>query len=162
MSFINEKKIINNKIEDKNYVYVAKIANELYKYGDIINKDWLLSNFELKMPENGTFKEYQNFTLNFMEYVESIKSIMLEEYSKHLVSIKGEGYLIIMPSQQTEYAMKKLQKTIRTELNRAVTTIINTNEELLSLEDIKRKSESLGNIAALQAFTKKQNKFLQS
>jgi hypothetical protein len=149
----NEKNIVGNKAENQNHILVAELANELFDYGALIPKEWILSNFEIKRPVTGSFEAFEKFALAYMSFVESFKAEMLETHAKYLISVKGEGYNVILPSQQADIAMEKLRKVIKSELNRAVNILQNTNEHFLSLDDIKKRNDHLGNIASLKAFS---------
>jgi hypothetical protein len=145
----------NEVILDKVYIAAANAAVEEFTYGSVISKHWLLKQLSLTEPGYGSKAEFQNFAFEFMQLVESFKAYLLEEHKMLLVSKRGAGYLIVMPNQQSDVAMARLRGSVQTEIKRAISTLTHINEDLLSLDDIKRRDENQGRIAALSAFSSK-------
>jgi len=145
---------MNEVIEDKTYITAAKAASELFNYGDLITKNWLLESFKLSEPETGTRKDFEEFAFKFLAHIEGFKTEMLESYTMHIISVRGEGYRIVMPSQQTDAAVSKLRKVMASEMKKAVNVMMFTNESHMQHDDIRRRDDMLGKVAALRAFNK--------
>jgi hypothetical protein len=125
-----------------------------FDYGSIINKEWLMDAFEINTPDYGSAQVFIDAGFEFMQNMDLFRECLLEDYQMCLVNIRGQGYQIIPPRQQSDYAMTRLRKTLSHEINRTVRTLTHINEQLLSQDDIKRRDEQQGKIAALAAFSK--------
>jgi hypothetical protein len=143
---------MSDVILDKVYIEAANIAAKSFVYGEVIPKAWLIQKFMLTEPEHGTRKDFEAFAFDYMQNVEGFREVMLKEHRMHLSSVRGKGYLITKPQQQTDVAMERLRGSVRSEIKRAVDTLTYVNEELLSMEDIRKRDEAHGKIAAITAF----------
>ena len=139
---------------DKVYVSAALAAVEEFTYGDTIGKDWLLAKFGLTQPIEGTKKDFDTFAFDFLQNVEGFRGVLLEEHKMHLLNVRGVGYQIVPPKAQTKVAMDRLKEKVSAEIKRAVTVLQNTNESLLSLDQIQEKDEAIGKVAAITAFNR--------
>lgn len=139
---------------DKIYITAANNANTLFDYGQLINKDWLMKQFAIKEPKTGTAKDFQNIAFEFMQNFDKFRTHLLVEHKKCLRSVRGQGYEVIHPTSQTDFAMVSLRKDVKTSIEKAIDILSYVNEDLLSLEQIKHRDEQTGKIAALAAFSK--------
>lgn len=137
---------------DKLYIVAAQKADEQFGYGETITKEWLIENFALQKPTHGTQRDFDVFAFQYMTNVEGFKEEMLIEYKKYLVALRGKGYLIAQPKEQTDYAMVNLRQSVNSEIRKAIKTLNNVNTMLLSDSDIKKRDEAQGKIAAIAAF----------
>jgi len=140
---------------DKLYIVAARNAANTFDYGDVISKEWLIKQFAIQKPETGTEQDFNNFAFEFMQNFEKFREILLKEHKKCLRNIRGTGYEVISPSSQSDYAMTTMRKEISSSISKAIDTLTHVNEDLLSLEDIKRRDEQRGKIAAMAAFSRK-------
>ena len=140
---------------DKVYISAAETAYALYTYGSVIPKNWLVSQFCLTQPSHGSKKDFDEFAFEFLQNIEGFKSEMLKSYKMHLESVRGVGYRIVLPKEQTDVAMSRLKDKVSTEIRKAVDVLQNVNENLLELDDLRKRDESIGKIAALSAFQKR-------
>lgn len=134
---------------------VAKEASELFKYGDIIPHAWILSAFRLEAPEQGTREQFAKFQFELLGYTEGLKDILLAEHKMYLKSVRGEGYMVIKPAEQTDVAMDTLRSSMQTNIRKAMNALANINEGLLTMDQLKHRDETTGKIAALSAFSKR-------
>ena len=102
---------------------LAEIA-EMYADGSIIKHDWLKGKFGLKellLDEYESVKEFlkgieiQQFA--YMSLVDKLRWDLLKEYKMYLKNLRGEGYQILRPSDQTQYGydtfVSEVKKSIR-------------------------------------------------
>ena len=148
-----------NIILEKTYIVAGKEAAHKYTYGDIIPKAWLLDKFAIDFPKVGTKKQFETASFEFLQNMEGFKSYLLEEHQMYLTPTKGLGYEIVYPKHQSDYAMGRLKSAMSSEIKKAVTILTNINENHLSQEDIRKRDEHQGKVAALAAFSKKRITF---
>ncbi|MDD2885290.1 MAG: hypothetical protein PHT48_09630 [Dechloromonas sp.] len=139
---------------DKIYITAAKNAAEQFDYGQTISKRWLMNQFAIEEPEHGTRKDFEAFAFEYLQNVEGFKDEMLKTHRMQLANVRGKGYMILEPKQQTDFAMTRLKDQVRTEIKKAVDTLSYINEGLLTSEEIKHRDEAQGKIAAISAFHK--------
>ena len=132
----------------------AEEADDIFDYGDLVSKQWLLDRFGISLPQIATQKMFDDLSFMFLEHMEEFRNIMLVDYKKHLFNVRGQGYMICQPNQQVDLAMVKFKKSINTEINVALRVLNNINETLLDSAQIGHRDTSHGKIAAVQAFCK--------
>lgn len=143
---------------DKTYILAANKAAKEFTYGQIIKKQWLIENFMLNEPKYGTRYDYEKFAFEFLENIEGMKKNMLEAHKMCMRSVRGEGYLIVMPNDQSDYAMDNFKNNVGQAIKKVTEILKNVDESLLTDESIRRRDEQIGKVAALAAFTKKRIK----
>jgi len=140
---------------DKLYILAAEEAATKYNYGEVISKNWLLEKFSIEFPQRGTKKDFEDASFEFLQNMEGFKSIMLEKFQMFLYPVKGVGYEIVYPKYQSDLAMIRLRNTVSTEIKRAINVLTHVNEQHLTQDDIRKRDEHQGKIAALAAFSNK-------
>jgi hypothetical protein len=148
-------------INDKVFIAAAMLAAGTFDYGDIIDKTWLMTQFYIEYPDRGTKQDFEKITFEFLQNMEGFRAIMLEEHQMHLLNVRGVGYQIVKPPAQADLAMKTLKENVSKEIHKAVKTLTHINEKYLTHEDIKRRDEHQGRIAAIASFTRKETNYLK-
>ena len=149
----------DNLTLDKLFITAANEAAEKYDYGDIITKIWLIEKFSIKVPSYGTQKDFDAANFEFLQNMEGFKLCLLETHKMLLTSVRGVGYSIVHPTSQSDHAMLKLKEAMASEIKKAVNILTHVNTDLLSQDDIKKRDEHQGKIAALAAFSRKRISF---
>jgi hypothetical protein len=152
---IEEKVVTADGVQEKLYITVSNAAAAEFTYGGLISKQWLLDHFAMNEPKTGTKKDFEDFAFEFMQNIEGLKWYMLEHHKMYLDSVRGKGYLIIMPNQQSDVAMSNLRKFIYREISKAVSILSNVNYSLLTDDEIRLRDAHQGRLAGLSSFTKK-------
>jgi hypothetical protein len=137
------------------YLNVVDTVLEKYTYGDMIDKAWLLAQFEIDTPDVMTKKQFESYQFEFLTQMDGLRTTLLEEHNIALKNIKGKGYLLVHPKNQADVAMTDLKASISKELKKCVKTLTYVNLELLGNDDVKRLDESRGKLAAVAAFSRK-------
>lgn len=140
---------------DKIYIQAAIEANAKFAHGDVITKEWLLSAFRMVEPLEGTKQQFQNYAFELMQNMSGFVDAMLFDYKKALSNVRGVGYRVVTPKQQTKMAMDNLKTGIKKEIEKAVDLLCNIEESYLSSEDIKSRDEAQMKVSAMMAFNMK-------
>jgi len=138
----------------KKYPLYLEVVDEIvkkYTYGDVIPKDWLLENLELSPPESGTFEEIKKYQLNVLSVLEPLKETLLAEHDMLLNNIRGQGYLIVVPEQQSEVVWDKMKTNFGKEFRRAVKGLVNIDINQLSDTAKMYNHDCQAKLAALRA-----------
>ena len=91
-------------------IFLHKIAEE-FGEGKHISHDWLKEQFGLEKLQLENFESsedfIQAFTLQqfaYMNVVDAVRWGLLEQEKMYLVNVRGEGYVIMRPEDQTQFA----------------------------------------------------------
>lgn len=133
---------------------VSDKAAKVFNYGDIIPHSWILNAFKLEIPAEGTLDAFRKIQFEILGYTEKFKDDLLARHKMYLKNVRGEGYLVIKPADQTDTAMDALRVGVRANIQKAMTALTNVNEALLSMEEMRYRDEATGKIAALSVFSK--------
>ncbi len=137
------------------HLEAAAQAVVLFNYGDVISKNWLLENFKIESPETMSRQEFESNAFKFLSMMDAFRTTLLEDHYMCLQSVKGLGYRIVLPKEQTAVTMSKLNETISRKLRRAVKDLAFVNRNLLEQEEIAENDEAKSKLAALSAFSRK-------
>ena len=128
---------------------------ENYTYGDMIKHSWLYEHLEIEFPQFGEKHEFEAPMFKYMSYLQALQDMLLREHQMYLMNSKGYGYRIVKPGEQADVAMSRFREKIRKETNKAMEALTYINTKLLTDDQIKRKDEAIGKVAALSAFSAK-------
>ena len=119
---------------------VEQVANT-FEIGQLIPHEWLRHMFKIKelnmkeFPDSKTFiMAIQDQQFDFLGLFENLRKDVLKNHSFLLVNVRGQGYRIIHPKDQTQYAYDQLVKDISKsfrECNEIMThvRVINVDED---------------------------------
>ena len=78
--------------------------------GQLISHEWLKDKFGLKKLTLKDFETVEDFLdardnqqWSYMQLVDSLRWQLLENYKAYLRNIRGDGYIILQPQDQTQY-----------------------------------------------------------
>jgi hypothetical protein len=131
---------------------VALIIAEEFDYGDVIEHSWLDKQFRFIEPRK--YKDFAKYMLDRMSAVQHLISECLNEHKIMLVNVRGEGYRLVQPKEQSSRAMHILKKKMAKEMNTALNRLNHVNERFLGVDDLRRRDEAIAKIGALACFAK--------
>ena len=143
----------NTTMLDKVYIQAAKDAHKKFNYGDIITKEWLLIAFMMEEPKSGSKSDFDKYSFELMQNMSEFKDLMLFDYKKALANVRGIGYRIVTPKQQTKHAMDNLKAGVGREILKAVDLLTYVNENLLNNDEKRSREEAQMKVAAMMAFS---------
>jgi len=155
--------IENGYIDVKSDAWQSLIAIILDKYnvGDMIEHDWLKKKFSLKKPLLQDFKTQEEFedALNIYEFaymslVDRLRSDLLENEKYYLKNIRGEGYILLPPKEQTEFAAKKIKYDIKKTLSDGTAILTNIRISELPIEARQQNTDALARLGFLKQVLK--------
>jgi len=127
-----------------------------FQYGDVITKEWLVEHFGLEQPKRGTAWEFQKFQFELLEAMEGFKERLLVEHKMALENVRGRGYRVLQPSEQTGYSLRQFKIAVAREVRKAADILQNVNASLLTQDEQRENIEARGKLAAIHSFTRKQ------
>ena len=127
---------------------------QLEGYGILISMQELHDYMEMKPP--GTIEQYKKYQFQWLGNVENLKDSLLEEHNICMMNSRGEGYIVCTPDDQVSKAYTKIMKKARLALRKAINTLTNVNQDLLSNEGSKIRLENMAKVAFIkQAMNKR-------
>ena len=137
--------------------YLQAVADALgaFTYGDTISFDWLYEHFELAPPTDGTYEDFQQFQFSFLSAMDGFRDELLVEHKMALHNLRGQGYLIVKPKDQTPLAMANCKKDLQKVMRRAAGMLQHIAMDLLTQEEAQENAEARARLAALRTFSRK-------
>lgn len=116
-------------------ILIERVVGE-FEIGQLIPHEWLRQMFDLKELNMKHFPDSKSFIMaiqeqqfEFMSLFDQLRKDVLKNHSFLLVNIRGQGYRIIHPKDQTQYAYDQLIKDINKSFREAneIMTHVRTN-----------------------------------
>lgn len=141
----------------------AELFSGQYRYGDVISHETLRVALRLPEPQGKlTREEWESWRLSLVAQVDALSDWLLEEKNMCLRNVQGQGYMIVEPSEQTEFAVKQGRKRIRAELKKMGRRLSFIDHKALTQDQRKANADALARLSFMeQQFSKaKRRKFL--
>lgn len=143
---------------------VAQYVTECFKDGDIVSHDELRLLIGLEEPTYDDLDQIpiarrveiikektKRYQFAYLQEVEDLKDCLLKDHKILLKNVRGEGYRLMPPHEQTHEAMSTLKKEVSVSIRRANDVLTNVRIEVLDLES---RQEHLDAQAKLSFFGK--------
>lgn len=135
---------------------LEQLLNEGLTPGDVIRKDKLFALFDISVAK--TPEEYEANQFKFVSNFKRLEKELLHEHFIGLRNVRGIGYEVLHPKDQTGYGMdhgfKEIAKAIK-----AMTQMVSfVDYAKLSAEDRRRNTDALTKIANFKAMQKRIDK----
>ena len=134
---------------------VEIVASE-FSAGEVLSMDWIHKNFMIEKPTKGTFDDFQKYQFEFLAAMDGFKNELLEIHQIAIANVRGEGYRILRPKEQTGYSEKKFIDDMKKSVKKAVSILSNIKFDCLSDQERKENADAKGRIAAVYTMSKKQ------
>jgi len=132
----------------------VEIVASDFKAGDVLTMNWIHKNFMIKKPTRGTFDDFQKYQFEFLAAMDGFKNELLEIHQIAIANIRGEGYRILPPKEQTGYSEQKFVDDMKKSVKKAVAILSNIKFDCLSDVERKENADARGRIAAVYTMSK--------
>lgn len=137
---------------------VERFMEQGFKPGEPILHSWFYAAFGLLMPQEcGSIHAAQQAQLRYLANMDGLKSALLEEHNIALRAVRGVGYEIVPPQDQTAWAMTEVRADLRRALRTGTARLAFIQADALT--DDQRK-ENMDARAKLSFFRKESRKAL--
>ena len=128
-------------------------AQRLYTYGDLIPKDWLMEAFCIKPAR--TVADVNREKFEWLESLTNFRDLLSEKFRKELRPVSGRGYEVIMPAEQSDFAMEELRREFRSAMRKTERRLTNIEERMLTQEQLQHNAEQRAKMSKLRSFARK-------
>ena len=128
-----EKEIIEIGSDGWNSLLSEIAAN--YADGSLIKHEWLKEKFGLKKIILGDYESVEDFIkaidtqqFCYMSLVDRLRWQLLEDFKMFIKNIRGDGYIILQPKEQVQYAFDSLISDFNKSLKEATAIMGNVRK----------------------------------
>lgn len=122
-----------------------------YTYGDLVPHDVLQDAMGLPKPRGKVqVEDYEAWRLRLVSQTEALADALLEDRNMCLQSVVGQGYKIIEPARQTDFAVKQGQKGLRSALSKMGRRLSFVDRSALTADQAKQNADALARMSFLQ------------
>lgn len=134
----------------------AELFAGRYGYGDVVPHEELQAALMLPKPTGRiTVEEYEEWRLSLLAQVDSLGTFLLEEKNMCLKAVPGQGYMIVEPAKQTEYALEHGMKRVKSELRKMGRRLSFIDRSALTHEEARKNADALARLSFLQQMASK-------
>lgn len=136
------------------FALLAEIANN-YSDGRLIPHEWLRWKFGLKELKIEDFPSVKDFVegirlqqFAYMSFIDALRWQLLESESLYLRNVRGDGYIILNPNDQTKYGYDRFLKDVRKAIEEA--GLIMNNVKPVSFEQQSKDNDMRAKFSIMQ------------
>ena len=127
-----------------------------FKPGHVLDYDWLYAHFKIPQPSgSSSLNDAEQAQLRFLSAFKNFEETLLTDHQTALQNVRGIGYRIVPPKDQTEWAEKDGFSEIRKAYRKLGDRLSNVAIDQLSAEDRKKNADALARYAMLKAMVKR-------
>lgn len=138
------------RLDDPILFTLGQFKAQGFTYGSVIATEWFSQHFGIKPPT--TIPEADQAKMLYATYMGQFRAKLLVDCKMALRTKNGIGQEVVLPGEQTSWAMDEAKNIITKELERAKDRLVYINSE--ELNDSERK-ENTDAIAKLSFFSRK-------
>lgn len=129
---------------------------EGFQPGALISHLWLQN--ALGMPDQAaanSFEAYQRWQYTYMTRMVEFQKTLLLDHNIAMANVFGRGYRVILPSEQSAWALHESTRDMRKALSKGVARASHVNLDALTTEERKAQADDLNRIRALRTVLRK-------
>lgn len=115
--------------------------------GDLLSHEWIRFALDYKP------REHNDFVL--LERMEAFRHVMLTEHQVALQNVRGEGYRVVPPSQQAEFAAREASRYMQKGFRKADALLTHTRRDQLTDDEARRHTDTEVRMASLRGIMRK-------
>ncbi|MGI9506055.1 MAG: hypothetical protein ACR2RE_23695, partial [Geminicoccaceae bacterium] len=132
-------------------VALAAFDEEGFTFGSEITHAWLLEALGLKEPASGAgYEAFQKFSIQKMNAVCLFARELLQARNMALQNIRGRGYRVVLPPEQTSWAKEEWQDDMRRVCAKAGERLSNIDFSQLSAVQQKENADVRAHVGTVR------------
>lgn len=122
-------------------------------HGSLITQEWLDAAFGLKPPK--TIAEAERVQLVRLRQTQALRESLLENHRMMLRPVKGVGFTVIPPDQQTRVAVADRTREVKAAMVKLAREISHVDTSKLTDDQRKENTDAQAKLGALRAMFRK-------
>ena len=128
----------------------AELFGKKYTFGQIVPHDELQEAMGLTKPTGKVdVEQYEQWRLQLLSQIDALATFLLEERNMCLKAVPGQGYLIVEPAKQTQFAMDDGMKKVKAELRKMGRRLSFIDRTALSHDEARENADALARLSFL-------------
>jgi hypothetical protein len=134
---------------------IKKFTQQAFASGDVLTFEWLYGAFGIARPLPTTqLADAQKAELRFLSQYKEFEDALLREHQIALANVRGVGYRLVPPSEQTGWAEQSGVGEIKKAVRKLGDRLTNVDLTRLSVAGRKENADALARLAMLSGMTK--------
>lgn len=122
---------------------LAAFEKEGHSYGTRLDHEWFYLAMDIKDPkECSGYDAFSKAQFAYMAQLKAFEVELLHEKKMALRSVRGVGYEVVLPGDQTTWAMDKAENDIRQALRKASQRVFHVNLSALTADQRRENSDA--------------------
>jgi hypothetical protein len=138
--------------------HVTRLISEQYDYGAVVQMDDLNRMLEVELSEDFDQEQYENMMWTRCSRIEDLKKRLLEEHSIMLQNIRGEGYVLVMPKEQTDVVLDHMDNKLKKHMRRASKRLKHIRFDLLSEKKQQENISARQRVSGVKSMLRRERK----
>lgn len=122
-------------------------------FGSLINHEWLRQAFGIREPK--TIAEAQRNDLIMLRQTEALRESLLNNHRFMLRPVRGVGYRVVLPEEQTRVAMEDRTREVRSALRKLARELSHVDHTRLNDQQRKENTDAQAKLGALRTMFRK-------
>jgi hypothetical protein len=130
--------------------------------GELISHEYLRASFSIEPPDIADYtsgrrinikefiEAYNIYNFAYMSFVTKLRDILLDNHNYYLKNLRGEGYTLLPPQEQTEYAINKVKRDLQKIMKLGLRLTSNIRVRELSDDDKRKNSDAAAKLSSLR------------
>jgi Arc/MetJ-type ribon-helix-helix transcriptional regulator len=124
-------------------------------YGVVLPHEYLHDILGLTPPEFGSRDDFKKHALRALQRMETLKQRLLEEHQRYLQSVRGTGYRVCLPAEQTDTVYEKGMSQMKSALHQLQRGLENVNHAMLTERERAHNVDTRVRVAEMSQFTQR-------
>lgn len=134
---------------------VHRFREQGFRAGDVLAFDWLFDAFGVIRPSPDTpLAEAQRSELEFLSGFKAFEDVLLGEYQIALANVRGVGYRVVPPAEQTAWAEGQGKLELKRALRKMHDRLANVDLGQLDAGQRRENADALARLAQLSGMAK--------
>lgn len=140
---------------------LAEEILEDFQLGELVSHDWLKHRIGILRPVFKGFETEFDFWLaiekygfDYMGAVDELRSLLLNTYKYYFKNIRGDGYVLLHPNEQTDYAKNKFKEDLRKVINNTQSIMTNINHKSMDAIKLKENADAVAKFSQIKNMLK--------
>lgn len=135
---------------------VDMFDNDRFKDGDLLSRDWI--SHALDIPPIRSVQDAERIQWMTLARVEAFKEYLLVERKVALRTARGQGYVVIPPSEQAEFAAREAMGLVQKGLRKGTKIMENTRLDALTDSQKRRHTDAELRLSGLSQMMRRQRR----